>query len=255
MQLLNNSRGNYRFLKGISPYSAGVSAEPGYEIIHARLKHPVPIFDDAIPRISKYLEDLGRPVQAMCAMELRIPEPLSFDGFKSFNAQYRTLLNEADILLEELNPVARTNISQRKFTYDTPVVYAFSYTMPVSDAALPASFIVSGAGDIKDQADLTPGSIVRPDDKSEEGLITKAIVVLKEMQQRLHHLQASWDEVTCINIYSLRNILPLLEDNTFGMIGRNIRQGLHWYYSLPPITGLEFEMDVRGVRKEITTTL
>ncbi|MCB0667169.1 MAG: hypothetical protein KDC80_15180 [Saprospiraceae bacterium] len=251
MQLLNNSRGNYRFLKGISPYSAGVIADPGYEIIHATLQRPVPIFNDAISLISQYLKDFGRPVQAICAMELRIPEPLSFDGFKSFNVQYRSLLADADLLLDDINPVARTNISQQKFPFDSAMIYAFSYTMPRSDPGLPASFVVSGAGDIKDQADLSPGSIVRPDDTSEEALKEKASVVLEEMQRRLHHLQTSWDAVTSIDIYSVRNILPLLQDNTFGMIGQNIRQGLHWYYSLPPISGLEFEMDVRGVNKDI----
>jgi hypothetical protein len=27
--------------------------------------------------------------------------------------------------------------------------------------------------------------------------------------------------------------------------------GVHWYYSHPPIQGIEFEMDIRGVRREI----
>ena len=42
MQLVENLRGNYRFLTGIAPYSSGVAADDGYEIIHATLAEPVP---------------------------------------------------------------------------------------------------------------------------------------------------------------------------------------------------------------------
>src|SRR6185312_3644943 len=35
--LIENKRGNYSFLKGIAPYSAGVIAEADFEIVHVRL--------------------------------------------------------------------------------------------------------------------------------------------------------------------------------------------------------------------------
>ena len=40
--LLEHPRGNYHFLRGIDPYSCGVVANPGYEIIHATLNSPFP---------------------------------------------------------------------------------------------------------------------------------------------------------------------------------------------------------------------
>jgi hypothetical protein len=33
-------------------------------------------------------------------------------------------------------------------------------------------------------------------------------------------------------------------------MGASAVHGLHWFYSRPPIVGLEFEMDLRGVRRE-----
>src|SRR5262249_61943217 len=41
--LIENKRGNYFFLKGIAPYSAGVVAEAGFEIVHVRLRRYVPL--------------------------------------------------------------------------------------------------------------------------------------------------------------------------------------------------------------------
>lgn len=255
MELLKNSLGNYRFVKGIRPYSCGVIADPGYEVIHVRLKNPLPLFEDVLERIKNYLNGRQRPIQALCAMELRIPDPLSFDGFKALNEHYRTLINSYELLLGDLNPLARTNISLRNFRFSEPMIYAFSYTIPQLSENTPASFIVAGAGDLKDQTDLSPESIIRPNDQSMEGLREKAAVVLNEMQNRLDNLQTSWDEVTCVNIYTMRNIQPLLDGNTFERIGGANMQGVHWYYSLPPITGLEFEMDIRGVQKEFVISL
>ena len=39
--LVENKRGGYSFLKGISPYSAGAVAQPGFAIEHARLRAPL----------------------------------------------------------------------------------------------------------------------------------------------------------------------------------------------------------------------
>src|SRR3954467_10202563 len=41
--LTENKRGSYSFLPGIAPYSAGVLAEPGFEIVHVRFTRYVPL--------------------------------------------------------------------------------------------------------------------------------------------------------------------------------------------------------------------
>ena len=40
--LLPNPAGNYHFLTGIEPYSSGVIADPGFEIVHVTLARPCP---------------------------------------------------------------------------------------------------------------------------------------------------------------------------------------------------------------------
>jgi hypothetical protein len=61
--------------------------------------------------IQEYLQMMGRPMQALCGMELRIPEPLSIEAFNEFNGPYIEKLKDWDILLDGMNPVARTNVA------------------------------------------------------------------------------------------------------------------------------------------------
>ena len=74
--LVENKRGNYSFLRGIAPYSAGVVSDAGYEVVHVRLRRYVPLragFD----AVEGHLNRVGRPLHAMCGMELRSPKPFS----------------------------------------------------------------------------------------------------------------------------------------------------------------------------------
>jgi hypothetical protein len=64
-----------------------------------------------IAAVEAHVKTAGRPLQAMCGMELRSPKPLSFTGFNQFNAGYIEVLKKWDILFEGMNPVARTNIA------------------------------------------------------------------------------------------------------------------------------------------------
>ncbi len=63
--LLDNPSGNYRFLTGIAPYSSGVVAMPGHEIIHVTLSRPIP-YRQGFDRIERFLDEAGRPKQALC---------------------------------------------------------------------------------------------------------------------------------------------------------------------------------------------
>jgi hypothetical protein len=48
------TQGGYRFVNSVFQYSAGVAAEPGFEIIRARFAKPVPI-DKGFERIEHIL--------------------------------------------------------------------------------------------------------------------------------------------------------------------------------------------------------
>ncbi len=127
--LVENKRGNYSFLKGIAPYSAGVVAEAGFEVVHVRLPRYAPL-QAGFDTVEAYLKSAGRPLQAVCGMELRSPKPFSFTGFHEFNARYIDFLKKWDILLDGVNPVARTNVEPEVNPPGEPSLYAFSYTVP-----------------------------------------------------------------------------------------------------------------------------
>jgi len=104
------SAGGYQFLPGISAFSSGVVASPGWEIVHATLSAPVP-WRDGFTRIDRHLREAGRPRAALCGIELRSPAPFSFGGFDEFNQGYRALLAEWKILVGDDNPLPRTNVA------------------------------------------------------------------------------------------------------------------------------------------------
>ena len=247
--LIDNPHGNYRFLIGIAPYSGGVVAQPGFEIIHAQLQQPLP-YRQGFELVARHLDAAGRPLHARCGVELRLPAPLSFAGFIGFNDEYRHLLASWELLLDDRNPVARTNIAPVVRPPEEPSLYAFAYTVPAVDDAAPPTFIVSGAGDMHDQADLSPAAIVRPNETSLEAFREKATVVIREMQVRLQGLEMSWAAVTTIDVYTVHPLQPFLADTVLGPAGPAAIHGVHWHFGNPPIAGLEFEMDLRGVRQE-----
>ena len=106
-----------------------------------------PRWEKGYELIALHLQQLGRPIQALCGMELRIPQPLSPQGFAEFNAPYVQRLADWNVLVDGLNPTARTNVALAVHPVAEPSLYGFSYTVP-TDHARP-SFVLSGAAEIR----------------------------------------------------------------------------------------------------------
>ncbi|MBI1881825.1 MAG: RidA family protein [Chloroflexi bacterium] len=249
MKLTDNPNGNYRFLTGSAPYSSGVVAIPGYEIVHATLGRPLP-YRQGFQLIAQHLSAQDRPRQALCAIELRSPKPFTFEGFAEFNRGYQEILVDWDLLVAGQNPVARTNVAPEMYPPDEPVLFAFSYTVPNDHPFTPPTFVVAGAGDVQDSM-LSAEAIVRPGETSVEAMREKAAYVMDRMQARLAGLQVTWSDVTCLDVYTVQPLQPFLALTILQATEAAAINGVHWYYSRPPIEGLEFEMDVRGIRREV----
>jgi hypothetical protein len=71
------------------------------------------------------------------------------------------------------------------------------------------------------------------------------------MQARLQGLGVSWPDVTTIDIYTPQPIDSFLADTVLRPAGPAAIHGVRWFPSQPPIAGLEYEMDLRGVAREI----
>jgi hypothetical protein len=56
---------------------------------------------------------------------------------------------------------------------------------------------------------------------------------------------------TAIDIYTVHSIKGLLPEVVLGRTKAANQHGVRWYFSRPPIEGIEYEMDLRGVRTEL----
>ena len=245
--LRDHPTGNYRYMPGISAFSCGTVAGPGHEIVHVTLAALLP-WRDGFARIERHLREVKRPRTALCGIELRSPAPFTFDGFGTFNEGYRKLLAEWDILVGDDNPIPRTNVAPVAAAPAEPSLYAFSYTQP--GATPEPTFIVAGAGELRDRAQ-GPEGIVRPGDISPDGMREKARFVMAIMQDRLRTLGGDWRRVTAIDIYTAQPIHTLVLDEVLKPAGAAAIHGVHWYPSHPPIQGLDYEMDMRGVARAL----
>lgn len=248
-KLLDHPKGDYRFLPGIDPYSAGVVAKPGHEIVHVTLQDP-PSYRQGFELIGQHLMGQGRPRTALCAIQLRIPAALPFDGFADFNREYRSILEDWDLLVDGLNPVARTNVAPAVRPPAEPSLYAFSYTAPCTEANPPPTFVVAGAGELAG-AKLSAERIVRAGDTNQDAMREKAAHVMGTMQSRLQALGGTWSQVTAVDVYTIHALHAFLAATILELMGPAAIHGVHWFLSRPPIIDLDFEMDMRGIHKEI----
>jgi hypothetical protein len=185
-------------------------------------------------------------------MELRSPKPFSFQGFSEFNGGYVKVLQSWQIFQDGMNPVARTNVAPEVGPPSEPCLFGFSYTVPAPQA--PRTFVVAGAGELP-EGSLDPHHVVRMGETSEDALREKARFVMGLMSGRIRGLGATWDEVSTTEIYTVFNIHPFLAREILQPMGKSRDQGVTWHFARPPIVSIEYEMDLRGVRREIVVSV
>jgi len=244
--LRDHPTGNYRVIPGITAFSSGVIAMPGHQIVHVTLGAPLP-WRQGFTVIDKHLKEQGRGRTALCGIELRSPAPFTFDGFAKFNEGYRAVLGEWGILVGDDNPIPRTNVAPVFAAPAEPSLYAFDYTIPGATAT--PTFVVAGAGEMGDRTQGADG-IVRKGETSPDAMKEKARFVMGIMQERMRGLGADWARATTIDVYTAQPIFGYLDD-ILKPAGPAAIHGLRWFPSRPPIQGLEFEVDLRGVGREL----
>ena len=247
--LVRNPKGHYHFLKGGDPYSCGVIADPRYEIVHVTLTEPIQ-WRQGFDFIDAHLKSVGEDRHSLCAMELRSPSPFAIDGFVDFNRTYCQVLQEWDLYVEGQNPVARTNVVPLSSPPSIPTLHAFSHTIPAQGEQTIATLVISGAGELREGV-LDEKAIVRLGETNPEAMREKASCVMKEMEERLQGLGARWDLLTTIDVYTVHPLDGIAEGVILNRLGPARRHGLTWHHARPPVQNIEFEMDMRGVRKEL----
>ena len=140
-EMISRPGSGYRFLPGGPVFAGGAVAETGYEVVHALLARWLPL-KQGYALVEGHLKSLGRPMQALCGMQLRLPRQLSSEEFSEFNAPYIARLKAWDLIYEGLNPISRTNVSPARNAPQEPSLHAFTYTVATDRNA--ATFTMSG---------------------------------------------------------------------------------------------------------------
>jgi hypothetical protein len=235
----------YRYMPGVFQYSCGVGALPGFTLERVRFSRTVPL-KQGFARIAEIIKAAGRPLAAFAACELRSPAPLTEQGFIDFNEIYIKTLEEWGIMVDRVNPIARSNVCPKIDPPSEPGFHAFCFTTVAQDAA--PSFVVAGSGESVEGKANYRDHIVRFGDTSPEGMLDKAKFVLDEMERRMSAFSGTWQQTTGVQLYTVQNVFPLLESE----LGRRgvLRNGLTWHFNRPPVENLEYEMDCRRVHLE-----
>jgi hypothetical protein len=238
-------RAGYRYIPGPFQYSAGVAALPDYAIQRVRFANPVPLAD-GFRRIETFLQAADLPLTAFCACELRSPAPFTDAGFIAFNRDYVGTLERWGIVANDANPVARSNVCPEIDPPATPSFHAFCYVAPATDP--PHSFVIAGSGEAQEGTGPYRDKTIRYGETTPDAIGEKARFVLDVMAKRMAALDATWATTTAVQVYTVHDVHPLLgaEIVTRGAA----RHGLTWHFCRPPVIGLGFEMDCRGVGVE-----
>lgn len=230
--LAHNAAGGYRFLPAPgSPYSSGVIADSGLDLVRVRFERPVAL-DQALAFARRHLEGTGRPTAALAGFELRINRPFNRDEWSAFNSGYISRLASLGLQIDGVMSAARTNVAPSGPAIGEPSVFAFSYTAP-GTRGRPA-YILSGVPEEE------PGDPAANVDS-----------IVKVLSGRMAALGARWSDATALQLYGVDNVQDLLVDKVLSLGGDSAVHGIHWYPSLPPIEGLRLEIDVRSIGTEL----
>ena len=237
--------GGYRFIPAVFQYSGGVAAEPGFRIERVMFRKPLPLAQ-GFRRAESIIKERGRPLTAFCACELRSPLPFSDEGFREFNELYVQTLAQWGIYNDRINPVARSNVCPEIGPPAEPSFHAFAFTVPSEDRK--PTFVVAGSGEAREGGATYRERTVRYGETGDDAMREKALFVLGEMERRLGLLGQSWARRR--RPRSTRCTISIRSSATRSCAAGAAPAGLTWHFCRPPVQGLEYEMDCRGIAVE-----
>jgi hypothetical protein len=237
--------GGYRYIPGVFQYSAGVAALDCFRIERVEFLRPVPLVA-GFAFIERYLGGEGVPLLGFCACELRSPAPFTDAGFIQFNRHYVGTLERWGVMKGDANPVARSNVCPELHKPSEPSFHAFSFARAVSGSR--GSFVIAGSGEAEEGHATYRERTIRYGDTSPTGMREKAVFVLSRMESRMAAVGKTWRDVTAAQVYTVFDPYPFMADE---VVRRGAAEhGLTWHFARPPVVGLDYEMDCRGVAIE-----
>jgi hypothetical protein len=244
--MLHLARSGYCFAEGVSQYSAGVAAEAGFGMTRVQFTDPIPL-RTGLERAERIIQEAGRPVNALCAVELRSPSAFTEEAFMEFNADYTSILQDWGLIGSNgLNPIARSHVCPSLFPVSEPSVHAFSFTEVRAGAS--GDFVISGSAEAPEGHPAYRDHIESFRDLSTSGLQQKARFVTAELRRRISTLGLAEVSPNVIQIYSVHNVQSILITEVLRPL--RVRHAATWVVATPPVLDLEYEMDCRTVGVE-----
>jgi hypothetical protein len=241
--MIDNRAGNYRVLPSGIAYCAGVIPDSGYEVVRSELQSWVPM-TEAYAFIENHLKSIGRPVQAFCGIELRVPRPLTLGDWSTFNVPYLEQLRKWDLIYGDYSGICRSNIALDIYPPPTTSMCAFSYT--VSATSKGPTFLLSG------QADIGPDNkVIAEGDVGLQAMQKRARYTIDTVADTLSRLGFAWKDTTRVALFHANDIADLWGPTMLGALGETIRRGVLVYRARPPIAGGEVELEARAIRQEV----
>jgi hypothetical protein len=248
-KLVNRPEGNFSFLPGSGIYCRGSVADKGYSMAHATFQSTLPLAK-GFAAIQKHLSSVGRPMAALCGVELRIGKPLSFEGFGALSATYIKLLDKYGLRIGDNATTTRTNVAIERadLAPKEASIFAFTYTIPGARGGKRKAFVGSGIGELNGG---TRKDIIALGKTNARAMRQKTEWVMGAINVQLGKLGVRWSDVSNANVYTVHGVDSYIEDAILGAMGPAARYGVHWMFTRPPIEDIEFELDVRGVSQEL----
>ena len=220
-------------------FSLGVIALPAHALRRIQLRVALPM-EEGLRFAAEFIRGAGRPVEAFCACELRMPERLGIAEFAQFNKRYVAALRAGGFVTDPANPAARTNMAPAMDPPADAVLHAFTFAAPASDMD-GADYVISG------MPEFDPPRVIAPGDVSREGMRTKAAFVVESLRKTVEVLGGEWGRATAMQVYTMRpveDVADLLPATAMTHVP-----------GVPPLCGpegvpFEFEADVRAVSYE-----
>ena len=241
--------GSHSYVPGLRFAASAVLATPGHTIERAVLSAPVDL-PAGYDRVEAHLRSIGRPMSALCGLELRMPASLPLAGFTAFNDGYLARLDQWGLLVDGVPGLARTNVCPR-VGVDAAGIVAWSYTVERgAGAGRSPSYVVSGVADLPGGGRY-PDDIVRRGETTPDALREKAAAVVADVAARIGALGATWTDDASVHLYSLHDLTHLVATELLPGVGVRPTGGIVVHDTAPPTAGLELEIDVRTYDREL----
>lgn len=234
MPQLISSPGGFRFLPADGPFSEGVVADEGHTIVRVRAPRTTSLSDGYL-LVERTLRAGDRPLASLCAMELRIPAPLTRPGFEAFNREYVAQMQRWGVVIDGHLPAARTNVAPELDPPSGPCLHAFCFATPAPGSG--KTFVVSG---VPERLGTSGGPGGYWND------------IVTTVERRMAALGVAWADVTETQLYAPAADHTVFAAASLARLRELARPGIRWFLSRPPIDDLRMEIDVRALAEDRT---